>query len=40
MELKINEVALPAPITFNYEELRAELLSKVSVYETMVYTED
>lgn len=40
MELNINEVALPAPITFNYEELRAELLSKVSVYETMVYTED
>lgn len=40
MELKINEVALPAPITFNYEDLRAELLSKVSVYETMVYTED
>lgn len=40
MELKINEVALPAPITFNYEELRAELLSKVSVYETMVYTEN
>lgn len=40
MELKINEVALPAPITFNYEELLAELLSKVSVYETMVYTED
>ena len=40
MELKINEVTLPAPITFNYEELRADLLSKVSVYETMVYTED
>lgn len=40
MELKINEVVLPAPITFNYEELRAELLQKVSVYETMVYTED
>ena len=40
MELKINEVVLPAPITFNYEELRTELLQKVSVYETMVYTED
>lgn len=40
MELKISEVVLPAPITFNYEELRAELLQKVSVYETMVYTED
>lgn len=40
MELKINEVVLPAPITFNYEELRAELLQKVSVYETMVYTDN
>lgn len=40
MELKINEVALPAPITFNYDELKSELLHKVSVYETMVYTED
>ena len=40
MELKINEVALPAPITFNYEELKSELLHKVSAYETMVYTED
>jgi hypothetical protein len=40
MELKINEVTLPAPITFNYEELKSELLHKVSVYETMVYTED
>lgn len=40
MELKINEVVLPAPITFNYEELREELLQKVSVYETMIYTED
>lgn len=40
MELKVNEVVLPAPITFNYEELRTELLQKVSVYESMVYTED
>lgn len=40
MELKVNEVVLPAPITFNYEELRTELLQKVSVYETMVYSDD
>lgn len=33
-------MVLPAPITFNYEELKSELLHKVSVYETMVYTED
>lgn len=40
MELKVNEVQLPAPITFNYEELKQELLTKVSVYETMIYSED
>lgn len=40
MELKVNEVKLPAPVTFNYEELKQELLQKVSVYGTMVYTED
>lgn len=40
MELKVNEIKLPAPMTFNYEELKQELLQKVSVYETMVYTED
>lgn len=40
MELKVNDVQLPAPITFNYEELKQELLAKVSVYETMIYSED
>lgn len=40
MELKVNAVAIPEAITFNYEELKAELLQKVSVYETMVYGED
>lgn len=40
MELKVNEVTLPAPITFNFEELKAELLQKVAAYESMVYTED
>lgn len=40
MELKVNAVAIPDPITFNYEELKTELLQKVSVYETMVYTDD
>lgn len=40
MELKVNAVAIPEAITFNYEELKAELLQKVSAYETMVYTED
>lgn len=40
MELKVNAVAIPEAITFNYEELKTELLQKVSVYETMIYGED
>lgn len=40
MELKINEVTIPEAIQFNYEELKQELTEKVSVYETMVYTDD
>ena len=40
MELKINAVAIPEAITFNYEELKTELIQKASVYESLVYTED
>lgn len=40
MELKVNEVAIPERIDFNYEELKQELTEKVSMYETMVYTDD
>ena len=40
MELKVNEVASPEAIQFNYEELKQELTEKVSMYETMVYTDD
>lgn len=40
MELRVNEVTLPEAITFNYEELKKELTEKVSIYETMVYTDD
>lgn len=40
MELKIKEYQLPAPIVFNYEELKAELVAKMQDYETAVYTED
>lgn len=28
MELRVNEVAIPEKIDFNYEELKAELISK------------
>ena len=40
MELKVNEIAIPDAIQFNYEELKQELTEKVSMYETMVYTDD
>lgn len=40
MELKINEVQLPMPITFNYEELKNELAKKVSMYEAIVYSDE
>lgn len=40
LELKVNSIAIPEEITFNYEELKAEVLQKLSIYETMIYTED
>lgn len=40
MELKMNDYQLPEKISFNFEELKAELTEKVSMYETMVYTDD
>lgn len=40
MELKVNEVTIPDVIQFNYDELKQELTEKVSMYETMVYTDD
>lgn len=40
MELKIEQVAIPEKIAFNYEELKQELSDKVKMYETLVYTND
>lgn len=40
MELKIEQVAIPEKIAFNYEELKRELSDKVKMYETLVYTDD
>ena len=37
MELKIEQVAIPEKIAFNYEELKQELTEKVKMYETLVY---
>lgn len=39
-ELLITEPTLPEPITWNYEELKAELTSSLAEYESKVYTED
>lgn len=40
MELRIDQYQLPASITFNYAEIKAELMQKMQTYESMVYTED
>ncbi len=40
MEFRINEYQTPAPITFNFEELKAELSERVTYYKTVEYTED
>ena len=40
MELNIKEYQLPAEIKFNYEDIKQELIAKVGIYETMVYTDD
>lgn len=40
MELKIEQVAIPEKIAFNYEELKRELSDKVKMYETLVYTDN
>lgn len=39
-ELKINEPQMPESITWNYEELKAELTEVLSDYEHRVYTEE
>lgn len=40
MELKMNEYQLPEKISFNYEELKQELVNKVEMYTNLVYTEE
>lgn len=40
MELKINEIQAIAPVTFNFEELKKELIEKSEKYKTAVYTEE
>ena len=38
MELQIHDYTLPAPISFNFEELKMELTDRVSAYKTIAYT--
>lgn len=38
MELRIEPVTFPEVIQFNYEELKAEITSKVEMYKNLVYT--
>ena len=40
MELRVNEIQLPAKIDFNYEELKTQLTERCEEYRTSVYTED
>lgn len=40
MELKMNEVAFPEVIKFNFEELQQEITNKVEVYKNLVYTDE
>lgn len=40
MEMKVNEVIIPEQITWNYDEIKADLTEKIKHYETLAYTED
>lgn len=40
MEMRVNEIVTPEQITWNYDELKAELTEKIQKYETLAYTED
>lgn len=40
MELKVEDVQIPAKIGFNYEELKTQLTTRCEEYKTIVYTPD
>lgn len=40
MELRVNEVQLPKVISFNYEELKAEITAVADKYANCIYNED
>lgn len=40
MEVRVNEIAIPERIEWNFEELKKELTEKTAKYETLVYTDE
>lgn len=40
MELRMNPTTPPAPLTFNYEEVKAGVTETAAMYENMVYGDD
>lgn len=40
IELKVNEIAIPDAISFNYDEIKLELAETLQKYESMVYSAD
>lgn len=40
MELKMAPYTVPKALSFNFDELRTELIERAEVYETIVYTDD
>lgn len=40
MELRMTPYTVPEALSFNYEELKAALIEKTALYETIVYTDD
>lgn len=40
MELKVSELTVPEKITFNYEELKNELILRVNEYKSIAYTDE
>ena len=39
LQLEVKPYTMPAPLEFNFEELKSELTEKIHLYETMVYTD-
>lgn len=40
IELKVNEIAIPDAISFNYDEIKLEITETLQRYESMVYSAD